>query len=82
MNDELFEQALRILPGLLASGHYTIDAKDSDAIDEGTALIVVDNGKDWKEFSPSRFSPLAVMDALSLVQHLKEEAENFLKPLK
>lgn len=79
MNECLFEEALKILPGLLASGHYTVDANDSDADEVGTAVIGSDNGKDWKEYSYQKYSSLAIADAISLASELHRAVEHYQK---
>lgn len=74
---ERYDSALKILSGLLASGHYTFDAEDNC---DTKCFITNDNGKDWQEFSTRKHGAIAVEDALLLADELFDEVWN--SPLK
>ncbi len=65
---ELFAAALRILPGLLASGHFTYPAED----DDDAGLQLDDLGEEWYEYAMSKRPPTAIGCALTLVEALAD----------
>ncbi len=68
----LFERALRILPGLLASGHFTGPADEN----EGCPWVMgeKESEDDWREYSLRRWNTHAIGEAINLAQELEDAA--------
>lgn len=76
----LLSAALTIIPGLLASGHYTEPYDGEGSLAEHDSILRYDNGKDWKEVDnipvfARRYSALAVTDSIELAKELIRQCE-------
>ena len=78
---EMLKDALPILQGLLASGHFTYPLEDGDG-DLGPGCYIIDNGSNWNrsdEDNPKCFaarrSYVAVTCALEMAHQLRTQIE-------
>ena len=72
---DLEDRVLRILPGLLASGAYTVPYDEQNPNEDEGVLRYVRYGKDWKEFTSAPVLPMAIADAIELVRELHWHCE-------
>ncbi len=68
----IFERALRILPGLLASSHFTYTAEPEDEYNSDPGVMGENGDENWREFSLRRFNTFAVRQAIELAQELED----------
>lgn len=70
----LIELTLPIMCSLLSSGHYTYTEDSYGA--EHPGCFIIDNGKEWKEFSTRKFSNRALAHAVEIALELYQEMES------
>ena len=79
---EMLKDALPILQGLLASGHFTYPFDEDDNEDPRPGCYITDNGSSWNESDEhlplcfaARFSYEVVTCALNLADQLRKQIE-------
>ncbi len=71
---DLEARAMQILPGLLASGHYTFSQEERDS-DDDSSICYTRYPDNWKEYARCRCIPWAVLDAIELARELHAQCE-------